>query len=152
MKGRNELSLSLFAFLYHFVWEMWQIPFFDEMMAASHWDGVVFCTQASVGDAVIAVACYWAIALIFGRSWIVRPRWIETGTFVVAALLATIVLEMVNTGIGRWSYSEMMPVMPGLDVGLLPIAQWIVLSPLIVQTTARFIRGGSASSSVQNTG
>ena len=41
-----ELNLGFFSFLLHFVWEMWQVPFFAGMPSTSHWSGVAICTQA----------------------------------------------------------------------------------------------------------
>ena len=36
--------------------------------------------------------------------------------------------EWLNTEIrGSWAYSELMPVVPVLDAGLSPLAQWIVI-------------------------
>lgn len=142
MRLPPEGPLALFGFLYHFVWEMWQIPFYNEMMAAAHWDGVVFCTQASIGDAAIVVMCYWGVSVFFGRNWVNRPHLREVIVFMVFGVLTTIVLEKVNTGIGRWRYSLGMPKIPLIGVGVIPIIQWVVAIPMILFTTARFLRGG----------
>ena len=53
--------------------------------------------------------------------------------FVGLGILITIVFEFLAAKVwGRWSYSEMMPVIPLLKVGLLPLLQWVVLPPLAI--------------------
>jgi hypothetical protein len=36
-------AVAGFAFLLNFVWEMWQVPFYRTIVAASHLDAVVVC-------------------------------------------------------------------------------------------------------------
>jgi len=38
--------------------------------------------------------------------------------------------------LGRWQYTETMPVVPGLGVGVIPIAQMLLLPPLIFRIAA----------------
>lgn len=140
MLALPELNVALFAFLLNFVWEMLQVPFFAEMPRMPHWSAVLFCARATVGDAEIAVIAYWAVALLAapGRKWILRPSRRHVGGFVAAGVGVTVVLEIVFTRVWhRWSYSELMPVVPVLDVGLSPIAQWMILPPLVVWLVRR---------------
>ena len=44
------------------------------------------------------------------------------------AFAYTVFSEWLNTEIrGSWAYSELMPVVPVLEAGLSPVAQWIVI-------------------------
>ena len=140
-----ELNIAFFAFLLHFVWEMWQIPFYIEMKEASHAGGVLFCSLATAGDAVIAVACFWIISLSKkNRTWIQYLSIKEIGWFILLSIGATIILEKINVEmLGRWEYSSAMPLLPFLNVGMVPIIQWIILSPVILFVTARQIKGAS---------
>ncbi|MFT6438042.1 MAG: hypothetical protein ACJAVI_006127 [Candidatus Azotimanducaceae bacterium] len=46
-------------------------------------------------------------------------------------MLITIGFELLATGpLDRWQYSELMPIIPLIDVGLTPVLQWIDL-PLL---------------------
>ena len=38
----------------------------------------------------------------------------------------------------RWAYTARMPRVPGLDVGLVPVAQMLVLPPVIFRLVARW--------------
>jgi hypothetical protein len=40
----------------------------------------------------------------------------------------------------RWTYTTHMPLVPGLDVGLVPVAQMLILPPLIFRLVARGYR------------
>ena len=45
-----EFNVALFAFLLNFPWEFLQVPFFAEMPTMAHWDAVLFCARATLGD------------------------------------------------------------------------------------------------------
>lgn len=136
-----ELNVLLFAFLVNYPWEFLQVPFFEGMPKATHWEAIVVCTRAAAGDALIALTAFWAVALHWrGRDWIRRPRPAQVGTFVGAGVLITIVLEWHATVLAdRWSYAEHMPVVPLLGTGLAPLLQWLLLPPLIVWFVRRQI-------------
>jgi len=40
----------------------------------------------------------------------------------------------------RWAYTARMPRVPGLDVGLVPVAQMLILPPLIFRLVAGWYR------------
>ena len=136
--GTPELNVAFFAFLLHFVWEMWQVPLFDRMPAMPHWKAVRVCTLASFGDAFISILCFWAVALAaWSRAWVLRPRWHHVVGFAAAGIAITVVLEATALASGRWAYAEMMPTLPLLGTGLAPLLQWVLLPPLVVWLVRR---------------
>ena len=126
--------MAVFAFLLHFVWEMWQIPFFTATSSDSHWVGVVACTRATVGDAAISLVAFWFVAAVArSRSWILDSSPSQVGTFVAVGVVITIMLESLATGpLKRWSYTSLMPLLPVLGTGIVPLLQWILLPPLTI--------------------
>lgn len=135
-----ELNFALFAFLLNYVWEMLQIPFYAGVALMPHWDAVLFCTRATLGDAGIAVVAFWLVAgtTAAGRGWALRPGRQQVIAFTAAGVGITLVLEIVFTRLWpRWTYSQMMPVLPVVDVGVVPILQWVVLPPLVVWLVRR---------------
>lgn len=103
------------------------------------------CLRATVGDVVITMIAFAAVALRSGRGWIraLRPRAIVAFSGVGVAI--TVVIEILSTKVwDRWQYSDSMPVVPLLDVGLLPIVQWIVLPPLVAWLAHRQIGTGAS--------
>ncbi|MEO7512477.1 MAG: hypothetical protein ABIZ91_12025 [Gemmatimonadaceae bacterium] len=129
-----ELNVAIFSFLLHFVWEMWQIPFFAAIASDPHWVGVAACTQATFGDVAISLVAFWCVAA-FARSrwWIIKSSPSQVVGFVAVGVVITIILEALATGpLERWSYSPSMPTLPVLGTGILPLFQWILLPPLTI--------------------
>mgnify|MGYP001576796075 CR=1 FL=1 len=137
-----ETNVVLFAFLLNLPWEIWQIPLFKGVASLAHWDGVIMCTRAAVGDAVITLLAFWLVAAtVRSRGWIRRPTAVTLGTFVAVGVVATVVLEYWATQVGgRWQYAEAMPRLPLLGTGLAPLLQWLLLPPLVVWLVRRQIR------------
>jgi len=75
--------------------------------------------------------------LLFGSAD--RPRsqfWRVANATIIMGLGATILIERLSTARGIWAYSETMPVLPILGVGLAPAAQWVLI-PLLALGLAR---------------
>jgi hypothetical protein len=129
-----ETNVALFEFLLNLPWELAQVPLFAGMPTTQHWTAVLACGRATLGDVVVALVAFWAVALVAGgRGWAVASTRGRVAGFVAVGVLITIVMERLATGpLGRWAYADAMPVVPVLEVGLSPLVQWIVLPPLIV--------------------
>jgi hypothetical protein len=145
-----ELSVMLFGLLLNYPWEFIQAPLFEGMGSVAHWEGVKTCTRAALGDAVIMVFAYWGVALLTrGRDWIVAPRWRETLLLVSIGVSVTVLIERLalhDQWFSAWRYSAAMPVIPGLDVGLVPVLQWVFLPPLMLALAGAHLRGCRSSS------
>lgn len=93
---------------------------------------VLICTAANI---VIATASLVAALLLTTRM--TRPARASLGVLVITCVIAvgyTIYSEWMNVYVrGSWAYSDVMPIVPYLKVGLSPLVQWIVMP-----TTALF--------------
>jgi hypothetical protein len=50
--------------------------------------------------------------------------------------------EYVNVYVrGSWGYSDMMPIIPLVEVGVIPLIQWLVLPSIILTITSRQVKG-----------
>lgn len=134
-----ELPLVLFGFLLHFLWEMWQVPFFVGMASAAHWEVVWACTQATFGDVGILLLAYWAAAATTrSRWWLLAGRNGPFFVYIGTGLAITVVIEAVSTDVlERWSYVEPALVLPVLGTGAAPLLQWLLL-PVLVLTLTRY--------------
>ena len=136
-----EFNVALFAMLLNLPWELWQVPLFDRMPVSPHWEAVRTCSRAAAGDAVIAVLAYWSVALVVRhRGWVVVPTTSRELAFTACGLAVTVAIERLALGglwMQDWSYSPLMPVVPGLGVGLSPLVQWLVLPPLLIWLVRR---------------
>ena len=113
------------------IWELVQLPLYT-LWAESNWQALVFpILHCSVGDIIIG-GLSLSIALTLDAaekpsSWPANRICIWT---IVLALSYTVFSERMNLAKGNWSYSAYMPILPWLNVGLAPLAQWIVV-PLL---------------------
>lgn len=136
-----EVGVAFLSFILHFVWEFLQVPAFEGMMTTPHWQGIKICTSATAGDVGIALTAFWITAAASrSRHWIAAPRLWQTGMFVLAGVLITVGFEYHATEIAsRWTYSDLMPLVPPLGTGLLPLLQWIVVPLLVLSLTRRLV-------------
>lgn len=136
-----EVNVVLFGFLLNYPWEFLQVPFFEGMPNAPHWEATKLCSRAAVGDAAILLVVYWAVSAVArDRRWIARPRFRLAGLFVALGLAVTVAFEHWATGVlGRWQYSDAMPVVPLLQIGATPFLQWVLLPLLLLWLVRRQI-------------
>lgn len=142
-----EFNVAVFALLLNYPWEFLQVPLFEGMPQAEHWVAIKTCTTATIGDALIMLTAYWAVALgTRSRSWMMNASAPRTVMFASVGIVITVVIERLALSgwwLGGWKYAPSMPVVPGLEVGLSPLLQWVVLPPLVLWFTRRQILGSS---------
>jgi hypothetical protein len=138
-----EFSVGLFSFLLNFVWEFLQVPAYDGIPHATHWDGVLVCLSATVGDVGLALTAFWMTSLAArSRFWLLDPKLSQISFFVAVGLGLTVVLEYFHTKIsGRWQYSEVMPLVPWIGTGILPLLQWALIPLAVIWLARRHIIG-----------
>ena len=138
-----EINIALFAFLLNLVWEFAQVPLYRDLPSGGHWISIQVCGRATLGDAMIAVVAFWAVAAMVGsRQWVTVPTAAHVARFVGIGLGITTALEWVAIHVqGRWAYGASMPIVPGLQIGLAPVLQWLILPPLVVWFVTRHLAG-----------
>lgn len=134
-RWRTLMSVYIVAVLLNYVWELAQAPLYvglESYSTSVFWH----CFAASLGDGIM-------VLLIVAAGWIAlqRQNWFEhpgvPGYLVMLAtgLLLAVLVEWVGVHVlGRWRYTENMPIAPGLGVGVIPIAQILFLPPLVFRT------------------
>ncbi len=129
-----EFSIATFSFLLHFVWEFLQAPTYAGMAEMKHWDGIKLCTSATFGDVGFALVAFWATSLTArSRMWIFNPTVLQILLFLAVGIGLTIGFEYFYTNISlRWTYSELMPLVPPFGTGLSPLLQWAIIPPLVL--------------------
>jgi hypothetical protein len=134
------MSLSLAAFVLNWLWEMAQMPAYREMAELSWWETVLTCSRAALGDAAITLAIVGVGVLASGdRNWGMNGKW---NVLAAAALLggaAATAYEWHALHVGRWSYSQDMPIVPLLSIGLWPLMQLTVLAPFALWLSQWFV-------------
>jgi len=116
------------------VWEIAQLSLYtlwEEGSLPSIAYAVLHCTLGDVAIGTLALV----FALIASRARAVETwRWRQVALFlVIPAVGYTVFSEWMNT-VARagWEYSALMPVIRflGLEIGLSPLLQWMVIPPL----------------------
>lgn len=141
-----ELPVAFFSFLLHFVWEFVQVPAFSGMAEMGHWAAIKLCLSATIGDVGFALTAFWVASLAArSRDWVLEPTRLPLGLFLAMGIMLTIGFEYYYTNVSlRWSYSELMPLVPPFGTGLTPILQWLIIPPLVVWLTRRHLLGARA--------
>jgi hypothetical protein len=103
-----ETNVAIFAFLLNLTWELAQVPLFAGMPSAEHWQAILICGRATLGDVVIALVGFWAVAASARtRSWVLRPTAGQLANFVAVGVLITILMEWLATQVlHRWMQSQ----------------------------------------------
>jgi len=114
------------------IWEAAHLPLYTIWNEGEPREKLFAVLHCTAGDVLIAL-CAWAFAVIVAG----RPGWPAEASHRVALLTIAAGLaytgfsEWLNTTVRRsWSYSELMPVIPGLGLGWSPVLQWIAIPVL----------------------
>lgn len=137
---RHALTLTAIAFFLHLAWESIQCPlFFEHGSYRADWLGMV---AAGVGDVALTWAIYGAVAAA-SKTWPwARGPWtsMQILTVIATALALAVAVELRALHTGRWAYQDGTPLIPYLDVSLIPLLQLTILTPLVI-TLAEWLAG-----------
>ena len=124
-----KLGMILFvlAAAVNYVWELAQRPFYaggDDFRAA-----LWHCFVAALGDGLLVILIFAAAAVAQGSfTWFIKPAARGYAAMVGAAIVIGFAVEWWGLRIAeRWKYSERMPLIPLIDIGIVPLLQMILL-------------------------
>ena len=135
--GRNDWLpflrryIALMA-LGNLVWEFAHMPLYTLWATGTRSEIVFAALHCTGGDILIALAALMAALFLFGNGrWPAQSYGRVALATVVIGLAYTLFSEWFNIEIrAAWAYRDLMPVIPFVDAGLSPVAQWIVLPGL----------------------
>jgi hypothetical protein len=132
--------------LVNYPWELAQSPLYGAM---GDFQAVLrHCFVAAIGDGVLVLAVFAAGAIVLRRTdWFVQPGTRGYAVMLAAGLLIGLLVEWLGINIARrWAYAPSMPLIPGINIGIVPVMQMLVLPPLcfriVAATLARYGRPG----------
>ncbi len=146
---RTIARLLAVALPLYVAWEMLQAPAFTGMpkgwLAAS-----ALCALAAAGDGVIVLGIFAVLALTFRDArWFVQPRLSRYAALVLVGVSIQAAVEWVMVHrLGRWGYKPSQPLVPLLDIGVLPFLQPMVLLPVTFWIFVRWEMRATSDSSV----
>lgn len=130
--GRLFIRYGLFMALTNLAWESAHLPLYTLWANASTGYLVFVVTHCTAGDLMIAFATLASALLLTGNLRDPCEHYSRVvGVTLVLGIAYTVYSEWLNVSIRQsWAYSDLMPVIPVIDTGLSPVAQWIFL-PLL---------------------
>ena len=136
--------LFFLSFLLNFVWEITQMPLYNEMGMGIHSDYLEFLRihwEVSLKDALMVVVVYLVIGFLIrnclptgdvpkGQQWVksFNRGWVML--WVALPIWQAIVEYHAVYLTHRWAYAESMPLL--LGIGLSPILQMLILPSLAI--------------------
>jgi len=115
----------------NYPWELAQSPLYEGTgdVGRMWWH----CFVASLGDGLLVLLIWGAGFVALRRAdWFVAPTVSGYVMTVAAGLAIAVAVEWLGLHVlRRWSYTPRMPLVPGLEVGLVPVAQMVILPPLV---------------------
>lgn len=133
-KEEPEIQLIMLATPLQLLWEIAQFPLYT-IWHEGDWSyifyGLIHCT---IGDLMITLSVFWLVSLLNrSRRWIFSSTIPNIILFTALGLTYTIFSEIVNTRIkGTWGYTELMPIVPVIEIGGMPFLQWLLIPPVLI--------------------
>jgi hypothetical protein len=98
------------------------------------------CFIASLGDGLMVLIIHMFGWATFRRSdWFIqreRGWWVP---MIATGLVLGVVVEWVAVHLlARWSYTDQMPLVPGLGIGMIPVLQMLILPRATFASVAKF--------------
>jgi hypothetical protein len=111
-------------------WEFAHLPLYTIWRTGSRGEIVFAAVHCTGGDILIGTASLVLALMLGGGGWPGASRaYLRVATLTIGLGLAyTLFSEWLNIVVRKsWAYSELMPIMPGVNAGLSPVVQWVLL-------------------------
>lgn len=133
------VAVSLISFPLHLAWEWMQCqPYFVHRAAPATAASML---TAALGDVALTLFAYCAVAAIHDAAWPLKS-WPASVWLVLMgmALITSLAVEGYALLTDRWAYTDAAPVLPGLPISILPVAQLLILFPFSFYLARALIR------------
>lgn len=134
--GTAAVAFLVWAFLFHWGWEAVHAAAYVET-AGPFRQRLWHCWPMGAVDAAWSLGLFVVARVIAGPAGR-RPRTVIVGVLVVLGALTAVVLEWHALQTGRWTYNALMPLIPGLRVGVYPVLQMAVV-PVVAASLSGFL-------------
>lgn len=134
------VTVTFLAFILNFIWENLQMPLYGYAYK-DFWQHLHMCFFASIGDVAITMILYSVVGF-YKKDWfwIQYIRISDAVTLLLLGFTIAVAVEKFALGSSVWSYAPGMPIIPGLNVGVLPVIQVLFLPPLTFYLTNLIIK------------
>ncbi|HXK39633.1 MAG TPA: hypothetical protein VJ837_02265 [Candidatus Paceibacterota bacterium] len=134
---RTILALSFIVLIMHGLWEQAHSVLYTGYEAME--GALPVWMLATLGDLFYTLIIIGIISLAKGGSaWVGAASWRDCLAAAVLGALVALMVEYKGLYLGRWEYLPSMPVLPLLSIGLSPLLQMTLLTPLSLWLVRRF--------------
>ncbi len=129
-----ELRLLRLALPLELLWEIAQFPLYDVWHQGT-WSYILYSlAHCTLGDLLILFIAYELVALhTGGRSWYRRTPIYGSLLLTFLGVSYTVYSESINVRInGTWGYTDLMPIVPLLNIGGTPFLQWLLIPSVLI--------------------
>ncbi len=129
-----EVRLIMLALPLELLWETAQFPLYD-VWHQNDWGYILYgLAHCTAGDLLILLVLYELIALLNrNRYWYANNVMLNGALFTALGVGYTIFSEIMNVRVkGTWGYTELMPLIPMIEVGGMPFLQWVLIPPVLL--------------------
>ncbi len=137
------LYLSV-SFVLHLIWENLQAPLYEGYISFQQHFWI--CFKAAWGDLLFMLVIYVALAIVHRDPfWVAeRSAYTHPATWIIAllvGLLLAVSFELWAVYVDhRFRYSEAMPLIPIVHIGLMPVLQMLLIPLAVLFLTSRSSR------------
>lgn len=129
-----EIQLLTLALPLELLWEVAQFPLYT-VWHEGDWPYILYgLAHCTLGDLLILLVIFWVVSLLNrDRRWHLNAVVANGFLFTVLGAVYTVYSEIMNVRIkGTWDYTELMPVIPVVDIGAMPFLQWVLIPPVLL--------------------
>lgn len=124
-------------------WELAQLPLYTIWREASAGYIAFSVAHCTAGDLLVGTAAFVLALSLQPAGPLEQWRWarLALATMLIGVVYA-LFSEWMNTALGRWTYSELMPTLRlgGVGIGLSPLVQWLIVPPLALYAGRKTMR------------
>lgn len=133
------VSVGVISFLLNFMWEVAQGFLYKGYQY--HGEHISFCALASIADMLMVFILLFGYGLIYKNIWwMVSFNATKVWWLMLTGFAGAIIAEMAHTARGNWAYTESMPLIPWVNVGLSPVLQFTLLPLIIFMLCIRILK------------
>lgn len=129
-----EIRLIILALPLQLLWEIAQFPLYT-VWHQNNWGYILYgLAHRTLGELVILLILYELTAVIRrDRYWYLHSAFTSGILFTVAGVAYTVYSEIHNVRIkGTWGYTDLMHIVPVLNIGGTPFLQWLLIPPILL--------------------
>jgi len=136
---KSIITMSLLAFILNFFWEVAQGPLYKGF--EYDWLHISFCMLASIADMLMVLILLFAFGLIYKNVYWINSMDLKKSLLLVfVGFSGAILAEVFYTMRGDWSYTDTMPLLPVVEVGVSPVLQFMILPWLIYSINKHMVK------------